>query len=130
MALLFFSSQVGQLLGALVPAHFSNAFSSGLMYLLLLAVTLLMYWRAKALRSKGEPADDTADQWAERFGFSPREVEIVALLMKRTPYRQIGEQLFVSDNTVKTHVRNIYKKADVSSREELLEKLSDVAKKG
>lgn len=155
VALLFFGSQSGQLLGALVPAQFANAFSSGLMYLLLLMLTIFLYWRAKAIRSAeasyaGKTEDgektgdrssvapgapegeqkDIADEWTHRFGFSPREVEIAQLLMRRTPYRQISTQLFVSENTVKTHVRNIYKKAGVSSREELLEKLNELAKKG
>lgn len=149
VALLFFSSQSGQLLGALVPAQFANAFSSALMYLLLLVLTLFLYWRAKAGRSakpaearkpderlsaapdeRGEESDEIADAWAHRYGFSPREVEVARLLLQRTPYKQISAQLFVSENTVKTHVRNIYKKADVSSREELLEKLSGLAKKG
>ena len=58
------------------------------------------------------------------LGLSPREAEIAALLLKRTPYRQISEELFISENTVKTHVRNIYKKSNVTSREELLEMLA------
>ncbi len=145
VALLFFASQSGQLLGALVPAQFANAFSSGLIYLLLLILTLLMYWRAKANRDSATAQDrgpmlstareeetirNSVDDWVQRYGFSPREAQIALLLVQRTPYRQIGEELFVSGNTVKTHVRNIYRKADVSSREELLVKLGDVAKKG
>lgn len=145
VALLFFGSQFGQLLGALVPAQFANAFSSGLMYMLLLVLTLFLYWRAKALRSAAEAPNQAAALsavygedavssppavWVKQFGLSPREAEIAQLLVQRIPYKQIGEELFVSGNTVKTHVRNIYKKADVSSREELLEKLNDLAKKG
>ncbi len=63
--------------------------------------------------------------WAGEYGFSAREVQIATLLVERTPYRQIAEGLGLSENTVKTHVRNIYKKADVASREELLAKLSE-----
>ena len=145
VALLFFGSQFGQLLGALVPVQFANAFSSGLMYMLLLVLTLFLYWRAKSLRSAAEAPnqaaalsavygeDSVSSQpavWVKQFGLSPREAEIAQLLVQRIPYKQIGEELFVSGNTVKTHVRNIYKKADVSSREELLEKLNDLTKKG
>ena len=65
--------------------------------------------------------------WAEELCFSPRESEVALLLMKRSPYRRIGKELFISENTVKTHVRNIYKKADVTSREELLNVLSGLA---
>ena len=31
-------------------------------------------------------------------------------------FREIADQLFVAPNTVKTHVRGIYRKLDVSSR--------------
>jgi LuxR family transcriptional regulator, maltose regulon positive regulatory protein len=32
--------------------------------------------------------------------------------------REIGSELFVSENTVKTHARSIYRKLDASSRAE------------
>ncbi|NMA91843.1 MAG: response regulator transcription factor, partial [Firmicutes bacterium] len=34
--------------------------------------------------------------------------------------REVGETLFISENTVKTHVRNILSKYDVASRSELI----------
>ena len=37
-------------------------------------------------------------------------------------YRQIGQSLYVSVNTVKTHVRSIFRKLGVSSRDEALER--------
>ena len=120
-----------------MPAELSNSFSSALVYLLLLFSMIIMYWRSKALlKASGMQGSESAyapiaevtpeqkEIWVRQFGFSPREAEIAVLLVQRTPYKQIGEELYVSGNTVKTHVRNVYKKADVSSREELLEKLS------
>ncbi|WP_165043329.1 helix-turn-helix transcriptional regulator [Adlercreutzia sp. ZJ138] len=144
MALLFLVCQMAQLVGAMVPIRFSSAVSGGLIYLFLLASILLMYIRTKAPRPVSQTmivSDastlDSADQksnemhaWEQHFDLSPREAEVAMLLMKRTPYKQISAQLFVSENTVKTHVRNIYRKTDVSSREELLEKLRDIAKNG
>ncbi|BAK45645.1 response regulator transcription factor [Eggerthella sp. YY7918] len=137
VTLLFLASQSAQFLGALVPAELSNSFSSALVYLLLLFSMIIMYWRSKALlKASGMQGSESAyapiaevtpeqkEIWVRQFGFSPREAEIAVLLVQRTPYKQIGEELYVSGNTVKTHVRNVYKKADVSSREELLEKLS------
>lgn len=146
IAALFFASQTSQLAGSLVPAQFSNMLSMSLVYLILVVTMGFMYWRSKtndaALRTGGEigtagdehaieNAESTEEHpWAAALGLSPREEEIAALLLKRTPYRQISESLFISENTTKTHVRNIYKKADVSSREELLGVLAGLAKKG
>lgn len=147
ITILFFASQTSQLAGSLVPAQFSNVLSMSLVYLILVVSMGFMYWRSKtagrtgaasggegatgaaaAAGAGGSEAPDTEDagahRWADALGLSPREEEIAALLLRRTPYRQISESLFISENTVKTHVRNIYKKAAVSSREELLDVLT------
>ncbi len=52
--------------------------------------------------------------------FTKREHEIIGLLMRGYSYRQIGEMLFISYYTVKSHVENIYSKAGVGNRTELL----------
>lgn len=49
-----------------------------------------------------------------------REGEIAALLIKGKTYRMIASELHVSENTIKTHVKNIYSKAGVQSRTELM----------
>lgn len=49
-----------------------------------------------------------------------REGEIAALLVRGNTYRFIASELHVSENTVKTHVKNIYSKLDVKSRAELM----------
>ena len=45
-----------------------------------------------------------------------REQEILEELIQGKSNRQIGENLFVSIYTVKTHLRNIYNKLEVNSR--------------
>lgn len=47
---------------------------------------------------------------------SPREREVLALVSKGLRNREIGQQLFISEVTVKTHVRNIMKKLGARSR--------------
>lgn len=47
---------------------------------------------------------------------SSREQEIIALLVKGLSNREIAELLFISPNTVKTHIKNIYAKLGVSNR--------------
>jgi len=49
-----------------------------------------------------------------------REQEVLELLLDGKSNRQIAEVLFISESTVKTHVRNIYSKYDVRSRAELI----------
>lgn len=55
-----------------------------------------------------------------------REGKIAALLIKGKTYRMIAGELNVSENTIKTHVKNIYSKAGVQSRTELMNLLLDI----
>lgn len=59
----------------------------------------------------------------ESLGLTPREEEIAELILQRQTYREIAEQLTISEHTVKRHVHNIYEKAGVSRRDELIKKL-------
>ena len=45
-----------------------------------------------------------------------REIEILRMLPTRLSQREIGRRLFVSYNTVHSHIRSIYRKLGVSSR--------------
>ncbi|MEO1712413.1 MAG: response regulator transcription factor [Bacteroidota bacterium] len=51
-----------------------------------------------------------------------REQEILRLLSHGENYRSIAEQLFISRNTVKTHIKNIYEKLQVNTRAEAIGK--------
>ncbi|MCB0549278.1 MAG: response regulator transcription factor [Phaeodactylibacter sp.] len=57
---------------------------------------------------------------------SKREYDVMALLCKGYSYRKIGERLFVSPNTVRFHLKNIYRKLKVNSRHEALIKAARV----
>lgn len=51
--------------------------------------------------------------------FTAREAEIMRLLAKGCTNRQIGEILYISPETVKTHLKNLFIKTGTSSRTEL-----------
>jgi DNA-binding NarL/FixJ family response regulator len=53
---------------------------------------------------------------------SRREQEILEQLSKGFRYKEIADQLFLSIDTVRTHIRNIYEKLQVNSRAEALRK--------
>jgi DNA-binding CsgD family transcriptional regulator len=57
----------------------------------------------------------------ENFSFlSPRECEVFEELLKGLTNKEMGEKLFVSENTIKQHLKNIYNKFGVQSRSQLL----------
>ena len=51
---------------------------------------------------------------------------MVPLLPTRMTLAEMGENLFVSRNTVKTHAISIYRKLGVSSRNEAVERLGEL----
>lgn len=51
-----------------------------------------------------------------------REKEILLLLSEGLRYKEIADQLFLSTETVRTHIRNIYEKLQVNSRTDALNK--------
>lgn len=53
---------------------------------------------------------------------SEREHDVLVLLCEGLSYKEIGERLFVSANTVRFHLKNIYRKLGVKSRYEAVAK--------
>lgn len=48
-----------------------------------------------------------------------REKQVAELIRRGLSNREIGEELFISETTVKRHVSNIFEKLEISSRKEL-----------
>lgn len=63
---------------------------------------------------------------ARRFALTPREGEILGMLLQGRSGPYIAEDLYLSKSTVKTHIRHIYDKLDISSRQQLIDKAHDV----
>lgn len=49
-----------------------------------------------------------------------RERQVADLLSRGRTYRMIADELFLSENTVKTHIKNVYSKLGVQSKAELV----------
>ena len=47
-----------------------------------------------------------------------RELDILRRLGTNSPIKKIAESLHISNNTIKTHLKNLYRKLGVESREE------------
>jgi DNA-binding CsgD family transcriptional regulator len=53
-------------------------------------------------------------------GLSNREAEVAELVSKGLSNKEVANQLFVTEKTVKFHLTNIYKKMNVKSRAQLI----------
>lgn len=61
---------------------------------------------------------DASDQGAPLNELHKRELEVLQLVAKGFSNKEIAQSLFVSERTVQTHLMNIFRKLDVSSRTE------------
>ena len=66
------------------------------------------------------PADARLGAFAARLGLTPREAQVCRYLVRGRSLPYIAEQLYVTAGTVKTHALHIYRKAGVSSKQDLI----------
>ena len=122
------------LLKVLEYEHFVRAYPSELYGGLVAAIfsALGIYFGLRWSRSKEKevavvqevrvprvPADGTfvlASEKLAELGITPREHEILGLIAAGLSNREIGERLFVSENTVKTHSSRLFGKLGVNRR--------------
>lgn len=119
----------------------SDAVISALVIIFVVAATMILF-SEKELSSKwgmtflgsGEVVADRAvvkrqelahrcQELARACGLSPREEEVLLLLAQHKTVGSIEKELFIANGTAKTHIRHIYRKLDIHSRDELTEKL-------
>lgn len=58
--------------------------------------------------------------FASHYGLSERETDVFALWVTGHGLKHIQNTLFISESTVKTHLRNIYRKCDTHNRAEII----------
>ena len=76
---------------------------------------------ASAGASNGTPDPSPTSCAFEGSGLSAREREVVDLLLKGNTLAAISRKLFISENTTRGHMKRIYRKFDVHSRQELID---------
>lgn len=69
-----------------------------------------------------QPEFDPSEETRERLGITRREFEILGLVARGLSNREIGEALFVSENTVKTHCSRAFDKLGARRRTEAVQR--------
>jgi len=65
--------------------------------------------------------DDAATRLARRFGLSPREIDVFFLLAKGRNRAYVANELAIGDETVKSHVKSLYRKMNLHSQQDLID---------
>ncbi len=96
-------------------------------FLIALFFTGLGVWAGHRLTTRSEPkAFEKNERAIDYLGISEREYEVLQLLGRGLSNREIAEGLFVSPNTVKTHLSNLYGKLEVSRRAQAVNKAKEL----
>jgi len=64
--------------------------------------------------------DDKIESFVIKYELTKRQGEILALMINGDSNKEISDQLFITEGTVKTHVYNIFQKTQVTSRNQLI----------
>lgn len=115
-----------------------RAASSGLALIVstavLIVVVLAMYLlrdgapAVRATHSNGgrdQLGSAQLDEMAREFGLSPRETEVFQLLARGRSLPVIMKELTIAKGTAQTHVRHVYEKTNVHTKQELIDLIED-----
>ena len=77
----------------------------------------------------GDPVEAMAEpdwrselaSFAQTYGLTPRETEICSYLVRGRSAKHIAEELVISENTVWSHVKNVYAKTGAAGKNALIE---------
>lgn len=72
----------------------------------------------------------SVEAFCREKGLTVREIEITRLVLLGLSNREIGEQLYIAESTVKKHLSNIFGKLQVENREQLKQCLKNEKEEG
>lgn len=113
----------------LAPTASGGFMVCGVLVVLAASVMLVMPDPTAARQPDAAPVPQTTenvyeqrcDRLAAEHGLSPREREVLLLLGKGRDVPYIRDELYISRNTVNSHIKNIYRKLSIHSKQELLD---------
>lgn len=76
------------------------------------------------LREVAGPTEKRVDDFVELYRLSPREHEVLRLLVQGFDTTGLAERLGISPHTVRDHLKNVFRKTSSRSRSELLSALT------
>lgn len=98
---------------------------SGICFAATFIVFFLLYNKLYMPAAQSLPSqEERLKTFIEKHEISSREAEVLNLIVEGATNGEISAKLYISENTVKFHVRNILKKTGCSNRTELLAALN------
>ena len=123
--ILLFASLIVALLVLFQLGKYSLVMNSGSAEWLMAVVALLLFGIGVVINRRTQKKETLnsgaadSDQ-LQNLGISNREYEVLLLIAKGYSNKEIADQLFVTESTIKTHVSNLLVKLDAKRRTEAL----------
>lgn len=96
----------------------------------MIALIIILRKKHQNKTNEEEPASFDINKWANQFAndevfssLTSKEKEVLVLVLKDTPRKEIAAKLFISESTVKNHITKIFSKLNIKNRSELLKML-------
>lgn len=100
-------------------------FHKRLNYILGLLVLVLILFSVFLFQKRDKSQSGEIQNGTEAVSLTSQEQKIARLIISEKSNKEIANELFISLSTVKTHIRNLYAKLNVNSRNELSKKIKN-----
>lgn len=80
--------------------------------------------RSEQTKQAQDKITSRCNELQDEYRLSQRQLEIVTLLAHGYDTPTIARKLFISENTVRTHIKKVYLLMDIHSRQELIEQIN------
>lgn len=85
-----------------------------------------VYLNKKSLHKSASSEIQVDQKKIDALGLSKREYEVLNGIVSGLSNKEIGEKLFLSESTIKTHVSNLFVKLNVKRRTQVIRKAKEI----
>ena len=116
----------GDVIGTILGIYFSTntvllVFFTSVFFIITVPLFLSLYHKIYLpVIAENKDKEALLEDFEKRYLLSPRESEVFQLIIDGRSNTEIAENLFISENTVKFHTKNILKKTNCSNRTGLI----------
>lgn len=85
-----------------------------------------IYLNKNSLRKNTSPQNHVDEKKIEESGLSKREYEVLQKIALGLSNKEIGDKMYLSESTIKTHVSNLFVKLDAKRRTQAIQKAKEM----
>ena len=121
--------RVGDVLGAILGIKTSGnntalLIITSILFILVIFLFYASYERLRKLNTTDNPNSEFIHMLISKYGLSQRECDVAVLVFENKTNSEIAKEMFISENTVKFHMKNILKKTGCNNRIDLISSLN------